>query len=112
MATPAGQEEYRVYTVEEVSRIFRIPSQAVRRLIRRGELPAIRLGHTYRIPESVIERYFALPALSHLDPEDLGFGLWSEDGGIADAVEYVNQLRQRETRSLREVVEDLASWHE
>lgn len=105
-------KQYAVFTVEEVSQIFRIPPRTVRNLIRRGDLPAIRFGQTYRIPQAVIDQYFDLPALSHLAPEELGFNLWAEDESIGDAVEYVNQLRTRDTRTLREVVEELSSWPE
>ena len=104
--------EETVYTVDEVAAIFRVPPDVVRRLIREGELPAIRLGRAYRIPKSVIDRYFDLPALSHLSPADLGFGIWADDEAVADAVEYVNQLRSSEHRTLREVVEDLTSWQD
>ncbi len=104
--------EETVYTVGEVAAIFRVPPETVRRLIRQGDLPAIRLGRAYRIPRSVIDRYFDLPALTHLSPEDLGFGIWADDEAIGDSVEYVNQTRLAEHRTLREVVEDLASWQD
>jgi excisionase family DNA binding protein len=104
--------EEKVYTVGEVAVIFRVPPETVRRLIRRGDLPAVRLGRTYRIPRSVIDRYFDLPALSYLSPEDLGFGMWADDDTVGDSVEYVNQIRAAEGRTLREVVEDLVSWQD
>lgn len=108
----SNQKTYETFTAEEVSRIFKISPRTVRNLIRRGELPAIRLGQIYRIPESVIEQYFDLPALSHLPPEELGFGLWEDDDVVADAVKYVNEIRAANKRTLREVIEELASWQE
>ena len=99
----------KVYTVDEVAAIFRVPSDTVRRLIRRGDLPAIRLGRVYRVPKSVIDAYFDLPSAT-VPIEKLGFGMWKEDAIGNDAVEYVNRLRDADVRTLREVVEDLNSW--
>ena len=99
----------KVYTVTEIATIFRISPKAVRRLIRRGELPAIRLGRAYRIPQSTIDQYFNLPARSHLAPEDLGFGMWANDEMIGDSVEYVNRIRAAEGKTLRQVIEELAT---
>jgi len=99
----------RVYTIDEVAAIFRVPSAAVRRLIRRGDLPAIQLGRIYRVPKSVIDGYFDLPS-SAVPIEKLGFGMWQADATIGDAVEYVNRFRDADTRTLREVVEDLNTW--
>lgn len=98
-----------VYTVNEVATIFRLPIDAVRRLIRSGELPAIRFGHTYRVPKRIVEQYLALPASSYL-PQEMGFGMWAAEVESTDAVDYVERLRDAETRTLREVVADL--WSE
>ena len=99
----------KVYTVAEVAAIFRVPSDTVRRLIRSGDLPAIRLGRVYRVPKSVIDGYFDLP-LATVPLENLGFGIWQGDATTDDAVAYVNHLRDADTRTLREVVEGLNSW--
>jgi excisionase family DNA binding protein len=101
--------EDRVYTVDEVAAILRVPATTVRRLIRKQELPAIRLGRTYRVPKSAIDRLFAVPILG-FSPEELGFGMWADDAEIGDSVEYVNRLRESDGRTLREVLEDLNSW--
>jgi excisionase family DNA binding protein len=100
-----------VYTVDEVAAIFRVPSGTVRRLIRKGNLPAIRLGRIYRVPKSVIDDYFDLPPAS-LSPEELGLGMWKDDDTVGDGVEYVNRLRDADTRTLDEIVADLNSWQE
>ncbi len=97
-----------VYTVDEVATIFRVPSGTVRRLIQHGDLPAIRLGRVYRVPKAVIDSLFDLPSIPE-PPEEFGFGSW-EAAEDTDAVEYVNRLRDADTRTLREVVEDLNSW--
>ncbi len=105
----AGVYHDKVYTVNEVAAIFRIPTDTVRRLIHRGDLPAIRLGRLYRVPQSVIDGYFDLPR-ADVPPEQLGFGMWADDASTEDAVEYVNRLRDADTRTLRERIEDLNSW--
>lgn len=43
-------------------------------------------------------------------PEEFGFGVWQEAAGDTDAVDCVNRVRGADTRTLREVVEDLSSW--
>jgi len=98
-----------VYTVTEVAAIFRVPSDTVRRLINRGDLPAIRLGRVYRVPKAVIDGLFDLPALP-IPPEEFGFGVWGKDPNMGDAVTYVDHLRDADPRTLREVVADLSSW--
>jgi excisionase family DNA binding protein len=105
--TPAQYGE--VYTVTEVAAIFRVPSDTVRRLINRGDLPAIRLGRVYRVPKAVIDGLFDLPVLP-IPPEEFGFGVWGKDPNIDDAVTYVDHLRDADPRTLREVVADLSSW--
>jgi excisionase family DNA binding protein len=108
------QELYRerVYTVDEVAAIFRVPSDTVRRLIRRGDLPAIRLGRVYRVPRSVIDDYFDLPPASGPSDKDMGFGMWANDETIGDSVEYVNRLRAADKRTLEEVVADPDLWQQ
>lgn len=43
-------------TVSEVAKVLRMTSQAVRDMIKRGELDAARVGRQYRIPRSEVER--------------------------------------------------------
>ncbi len=106
------QELYRekVYTVTEVASIFRVTRRTIRQLIRNGALPAMRLGRTYRIPQSAIDGYFNFPASTHLTPKDLGFGMWSQDVTGEDSVDYVNRIRETDQKPLREVLEELSQW--
>ena len=93
-----------VYTVEEFAQVFKLSAEAVRSLIRQGEIAAIRIGKQYRIPQPVIDRYFA----QALPPEDRGFGMWKKKS--VSSLTYVNKLRDRDTRSpeafLAELTED------
>ncbi len=49
----------RLLTVSEVAATMRVSNMTVYRLIKRGDLPAIRLGKTYRVLESEVERYLS-----------------------------------------------------
>jgi len=54
MAVPAGE---RLLTVSEVALALRVSTMTVYRLIRAGELRALRVGHSYRIRESDVDAY-------------------------------------------------------
>ena len=47
----------RFYTPEELAELLRLPSAAVHRLLRRGELPSIRIGRIWRVEESELQRW-------------------------------------------------------
>jgi excisionase family DNA binding protein len=47
----------RLLTVAEVAGVMRVSSMTVYRLIKGGELPALRVGKNYRIRESEVDRY-------------------------------------------------------
>ena len=93
-----------VYTVEEFAKLFKLSPEAVRILIRKGEIPAIRIGKQYRIPQDVVDRYFA----QALPPEERGFGMWRQKP--VASLTYVNRLRDRDRRTpaafLRDMAED------
>jgi excisionase family DNA binding protein len=90
-----------VYTVEEFAKVFKLSPEAVRKLIRKGEIPAMRIGKQYRIPQDVIERYFA----QAISPEERGFGMWKRKP-IA-SLTYVNKLRGRDKRNPEAFLKDM-----
>lgn len=49
--------EMRVYTVQEVADLLRVDHNTIRRRISAGELEAIRVGDTFRIPETALIDY-------------------------------------------------------
>ena len=49
----------KVYTVAEIAQLFAISPRTARELIRKGELPALRIGRSYRIPRKAAEAYLA-----------------------------------------------------
>ena len=91
-----------VYTVEEFAKIFKLSPEAVRTLIRNGEISAIRLGKQYRIPQIVVDRYFA----QALSPEERGFGMWKRNR--IPSLTYVDRLRTRDRRTANVFLKDMA----
>jgi excisionase family DNA binding protein len=49
----------RLLTVGEVAATMRVSNMTVYRLIKGGQLPAIRVGKNYRIRESDVDRYLS-----------------------------------------------------
>lgn len=62
---PAKQEpdhrptlgQVRFLTVAEVASIMRVSKMTVYRLVHSGELPAVRVGRSFRVPESAVHAY-------------------------------------------------------
>jgi excisionase family DNA binding protein len=49
--------DVRFLTVAEVALIMRVSKMAVYRLVHTGELEAIRVGRSYRVPEAAVNQY-------------------------------------------------------
>jgi excisionase family DNA binding protein len=58
----ADLSDVRFLTVAEVAEMMRVSSMTVYRLVHAGELPAVRFGRSYRIPESAVAAVIANPA--------------------------------------------------
>ena len=54
----------RLLTVAEVATVVRVSRMTVYRLIRRGQLNAIRVGRNYRVKEDDLRRYLETQAVS------------------------------------------------
>lgn len=50
----ADLSDVRFLTVAEVAQIMRVSNMTVYRLVHAGELPAVRFGRSYRVPESAV----------------------------------------------------------
>jgi excisionase family DNA binding protein len=55
MTTPLN--DVRFLTVYEVATIMRISKMTVYRLVHSGELEAIRIGRSFRVPETAVNQY-------------------------------------------------------
>jgi excisionase family DNA binding protein len=53
------ENESSFVTVAEVAGQLRVSNMTVYRLIQSGQLPAVRVGRSYRIRESEVDRYLA-----------------------------------------------------
>lgn len=49
--------EVRFLTVAEVAQIMRVSKMTVYRLVHAGELPAVRVGRSFRVPEQAVHDY-------------------------------------------------------
>ena len=49
--------EVRFLTVAEVASIMRVSKMTVYRMVHAGELPAIRVGRSFRVPEDAVSKY-------------------------------------------------------
>ena len=59
---PLSQLNYaraRFLTVGEVAQMLRVSSMTVYRLINSGELPAVRIGKSFRLREEDVDKYLA-----------------------------------------------------
>jgi excisionase family DNA binding protein len=57
MASDRELNEVRFLTVAEVASIMRVSKMTVYRLVHSGDLPAIRVGRSFRVPEKAVDDY-------------------------------------------------------
>ncbi len=57
MAQERQLAEVRFVTVAEVATLMRVSKMTVYRLVHSGELPAVRVGRSFRVPESAVHDY-------------------------------------------------------
>ncbi|MDT4935476.1 MAG: hypothetical protein QOK11_3368 [Pseudonocardiales bacterium] len=63
-AEPAGKHpvdtalaEVKFLTVAEVAAVMRVSKMTVYRMVHSGELPAVRVGRSFRVPEKAVHDY-------------------------------------------------------
>jgi excisionase family DNA binding protein len=54
---PGEFANVRFLTVAEVAAIMRVSKMTVYRLVHGGDLPAVRVGRSYRVPEEAVHEY-------------------------------------------------------
>ncbi|AUS79079.1 helix-turn-helix domain-containing protein [Actinoalloteichus sp. AHMU CJ021] len=52
-----GFGQVRFLTVAEVAAMMRVSKMTVYRLVHSGELPAVRVGRSFRVPEKTVHAY-------------------------------------------------------
>ena len=53
----------RFLTVAEVAELMRVSAMTVYRMVQAGELPAVRFGRSYRIPEAAVVDLVQVPSV-------------------------------------------------
>jgi excisionase family DNA binding protein len=53
----AGLAEVRFLTVAEVASVMRVSKMTVYRLVHGGDLPAVRVGRSFRVPDQAVHDY-------------------------------------------------------
>ena len=56
-STPASMADVRFLTVAEVATALRVSKMTVYRLVHSGDLPAVRVGRSFRVPEKAVQDY-------------------------------------------------------
>ena len=59
----SGPELTRLLTVQEVAEVMRVSRMTVYRLIRAGQLKAVRVGRNYRVREEDLSAYLRLSSI-------------------------------------------------
>ena len=57
MSTERQLSEVRFLTVAEVASIMRVSKMTVYRLVHGGDLPAVRVGRSFRVPADAVHEY-------------------------------------------------------
>lgn len=53
----AGTAQVQFLTVAEVATMMRVSKMTVYRLVHNGELPAVRVGKSFRVPQKAVHAY-------------------------------------------------------
>lgn len=61
--------DMRFLTVGEVAAIMRVSKMTVYRIVKSGELEAIQVGHSFRVPEPAVKRYLRAAFVTPADAE-------------------------------------------
>ncbi|GAB2737082.1 MULTISPECIES: helix-turn-helix domain-containing protein [unclassified Arthrobacter] len=57
MSAEANFSNARFMTVAEVAEVLRVSKMTVYRLVHSGEMPAVRFGRSFRVPEEAVSQY-------------------------------------------------------
>ena len=71
MTSGPERPRLRYLTVAEVAETMRVSKMTVYRLVRGGELPAVRVGRSFRVPQDALEAYLAASSFEVGDSDRL-----------------------------------------
>ena len=66
----AGSERMRYLTVAEVADLMRLSRMTVYRFINRGDLPAVRVGRSFRVPQDALDAYLREHSIEPADDDE------------------------------------------
>ncbi len=69
----------RFLTVAEVADVMRVSKMTVYRMLHAGEMPAVRVGRSFRVPQDALEHYLATARIEQ-EPEE---GEGSSEGRLS-----------------------------
>ena len=70
MSSGPERPRVRYLTVAEVAETMRVSKMTVYRLARSGELPAVRVGRSYRVPQDALDADLATAVIDRRTDED------------------------------------------
>ncbi|WP_370249193.1 helix-turn-helix domain-containing protein [Nocardioides sp.] len=56
-SSPGGLSDPKFLTIAEVAAVMRVSKMTVYRLVHGGELPAVRVGRSFRVTEDAVDDY-------------------------------------------------------
>ena len=59
MVNPSDMSDIKFLTIAEVASVMRVSKMTVYRLVHGGELSAVRVGRSFRVPEPAVREYLA-----------------------------------------------------
>src|SRR5674476_1415046 len=74
MAEERRLADVRFATVAEVASLMRVSKMTVYRLVHSGELPAVRVGRSFRVPESAVHDYLKTSFIDTARHPEFGMG--------------------------------------
>jgi excisionase family DNA binding protein len=57
VVSPTAISQVQFLTVAEVAKMMRVSKMTVYRLVHSGEMPAVRVGKSFRVPEKAVNTY-------------------------------------------------------
>lgn len=72
MSSGPAQPRQRYLTVAEVADVMRVSRMTVYRLVHGGELPAVRVGRSFRVPQDALDAYLAASSIQRRGEQDQG----------------------------------------
>lgn len=70
MSSGPDRSRLRYLTVAEVAETMRVSKMTVYRLVQSGQLPAVRVGRSYRVPQDALDAYLEASAFTGLDEDE------------------------------------------